>query len=119
VNNWHSQIVKVIPDFELARCGWLRRLDLWDTAEGPCLRLMLEHAGRLDIALVAKGVREFPVMTPETKLGVLPYTPYDLGEFMIAEHEGGVVLFDELKGWRIVAGSVSLEAISPHAEGAG
>ena len=119
MNNWHNQIVKVIPDFDLGRCHWLRRLDLWDAAEGPCLRLVLDYAGQFDIALVATCVQEMPVIKPATTPGTLPYAPYDLGEFMIAEQEGRVVLFDELKGWRIVAQLVSLEGINHHAEGAG
>ena len=119
MNDWYHDIVKVIPGFDLGRCRWMRRFDVWDVAEGRCCRLILDYAGQFDIALVAKGVREIShhgVPIPS----VMPYAPYDLGEFLIADQPQlkCMVLFDELKGWRIVADSIAVESIVAHVEAA-
>ena len=111
MSNWKSEIAAQMPGFDLGLCHWLRRLDAWDDDHGRCLRFVLDYAGQCDVAFVAKGVNKMPLIRPAATPGVLPYAPFDLGELLITEHNGHVVLFDELKGWKIVAESLSFEII--------
>lgn len=118
LNELYDDIVKAIPGFDLSRCLWMLRLDVWVGVEGRCCRLVLNYEDRLDIALVAKGVSELPRIKPAATPGVLPYSPYDLGELLVTTEPTSkrLVLFDELKGWRMVAESLSFEGVTDHAE---
>lgn len=113
--NWQEQILTVLPDFNIGRCHWLRGLETEDDPNGPCLRVVVDYAGRYDIHIVLKNVCELPLIRPSTVPGVLPFTPYDLGELLIHETEGRVIVADELKGWKIVAQSLSFDVVEQNA----
>jgi hypothetical protein len=114
-HGWFEEIQKVIPGFDLGRCQWLRQVDVWEEGEERRCRLVLDYEGRLSVALVAKGVNELPLFA-ETAPGVLPYAPYDLGELLVSVDPSTcrVIIFDELKGWRMAADSLSFEGVTSH-----
>ena len=109
--DWYRQATEAIPGFDLGRCLWLRRLDVIDTAQGVCVRLVLEHAGKHDVVLLARGVPKLPLIEPAPMPGSLPYAPYDLGEFLINEVDGRLYIGDELKGWGFEAQSLAFEGV--------
>jgi hypothetical protein len=112
---WFDEVKQAIPGFDLGRCHWLRQVDVWEEGEERRCRLVLDYQGRLSVALVAKGVRELPVFA-ELVPGVLPYAPYDLGELLVSVDPatGQTIIFDELKGWRMVADALSFEGATPY-----
>jgi hypothetical protein len=111
---WLDQISKEIPGFDLARCHWLRGFDCWQKGEARCGQLVLDWAGRLDVRLAITGISELPRFGA-SQPGALPYMPYDVGELLISVDPatGRTIIFDELKGWRIVAESVSFGGATP------
>jgi hypothetical protein len=116
-NEWYQDILRAIPDFDLARCLWIMRFEVWEETGVRCCRLVLDYADRFDITLVVKGVSEMS-QHGVSVTSVVPYTPYDLGEFLVADQPGAgrKILFDELKGWRIVGDSVLFAGVSDHVE---
>lgn len=112
---WFHEIQRTIPDFDLGRCRWLLRIDIWTDAGKQLVRLVLQYADLYVISLIAHRVRELPRRLVSEESGGLVYSPYDLGEFLIGElpELNHVVLYDELKGWTIIADAVSLESVAP------
>jgi hypothetical protein len=119
-HQWYHDIRKVLPDFNPLSFRWLLKLEAWQSPNGLCCRLLLNYADRFEITLVAKGVRELPRFKPATMPGVLPYIPYDLGEFLIFDQpdQKRMVVADESNGWMMVADSISFENIADHVVGA-
>ncbi len=118
MKNIIDDIRKVVPDFEFAKCHWIRRAEVVTVASPAAYRIVLDYGGCLDVALVVVGIHEMPTFKPATTPWVLPYAPYDLGELLLTvdPRTDCIVLFDELNGWRLVADSLVFEGSVDHIE---
>ena len=83
MSDFYTEIMNVLPDFNVDKCRWIHRLDVWESENGRCCRIVLCFDDHIDLTFLATGVREFTLGNRERTPGRSRYAPYDLGEFFI------------------------------------
>lgn len=111
---WFDLLADAVPEFQLGLVRWIHHLETWREADAMSARIVLGYADRCEIFLLAKNVAWLAPLRPADAPGVLPYAPYGVGEFAIADlDDGGVMIADELGDLRVQAGSIMIEQIKP------
>ena len=111
---WFDLVAKAVPGFQLSLVRSIQRLETWKESDSMSARIVLGYDDQCEIVLVAQNVVWVNPLRPASDPGVLPYSPYGVGEFVIADIEdGGVVIADELSDLNIRAGSVMVEHVNP------